>query len=107
MTVVQRASMKPSMAAWISPSKSPPRTAPVRLPMPPRTAAVNAKAEPEAEVELRGAEVQHVDGAGRAANAPPSANVNEIVPVDVDAHHRGGVHVLGRRAHGLARPRAP
>jgi hypothetical protein len=42
IVVVHRASAKPSLYAAIRPSRMPPRTAPLRFPIPPRTAAVNA-----------------------------------------------------------------
>ena len=89
---------------WMSPMRTPPRTAPVRLPMPPRTAAVEhdqARAA-LAQVERHGADRLLVHDAGRRASTPPRAKVDD--PVDIDPHQPGGVLVLRGGAHRLALP---
>ena len=86
-----------------SPISMPPRNAPVMLPMPPITAAVNAhQAAAEALEEPGGVVVEAVDQAGRAGQRAAEQERQRDRQVDVDAHHRRRLAVLGGRPHRLA-----
>ena len=94
-------------ATSMKPMMKPPSAAPTVLPMPPRTAAVNAlQAGLEAEVEAGDAVLQAVDDAGGARERRPDEERDRDRAVDVHAHQGGGVAVVGRRAHRAPEPRA-
>ncbi len=85
------------------PMSTPPSTAPVRLPMPPSTAAVKAirpswKPRSYRVVPI----VCYVQQAGRAGHRAAEGEREGDGPVDVDAHQPGGVLVLRGGPHRLA-----
>ena len=61
--------------------------------------------ELEALVEAHGRHVERVEQPGGAGERAGDHEGERDRPVDVDAHHRARVHVLGRRAHRLPLPR--
>ena len=64
------------------------------------------QAEPEALVELDVRGVERVEHPGDAGERAGDQERERDRPVHVDPHHRGGVLVLGRRAHRLSLLRA-
>ena len=99
---------RPSLNAWISPISIAPSTAPGRLPMPPRTAAVNAISPSWKPWSKRMfVDVERVEQARRRRRATPAIrNVNEIVRLTLMPIIAAASVVLGGRAHRLALPRA-
>ena len=104
MALVQRAEMYWSLHAERKPMSEARRgPRPGMLPMPPRTAAVNARRPglvahpPHADVV-----VHALDQPGRAGQRAADEEGEEDRALDVDAHRRRGLAVLGGGAHGLA-----
>ena len=91
-------------SAGCMPMIRPPSTAPLRLPMPPMTAAVNAIRPALEALEVPDRRlVQRVDQAGGAGHHAAEQERQRDRRVDVDAHQARGLGVLRGRAHRLAR----
>ena len=103
ITSVQRTARYWPPSDSMSPISTPPSMAPGRLPMPPSTAAVNARrpggvADDEARIVV----VEPEDQAGGAGQRRAEEEGDDDHPVDVDAHHARRLLVLGGRLHRLA-----